>query len=338
MKQKILIVVVFICVILLATWGWWRLNYSPLTENKPYLGEITFGWNAWPGVLPYLVALDKGFYQDEGLGASMKYEEDYMTLINDLESGIIDFSGAITLMDLLERAESKGLVTVVMTDYSNGADGIVASKEITSVLGLKNKKVAFEEGTFSEYLLQTALKKNGLSLADVTKVNATASEAATAFVEKRVDAAVTYDPEFTNAVKNGDGNRIFTSADVPGFIADVLAFKKDFVEKNSPQVEAVLRAYFRAVEYIKNNKKESYDIGAKYFKISVQDFAEQIQGVKQVDYKDNLTAFSHFPGQESIYTSGRLLNSFLIEQKKLKDYMNLDEVLLSEFLRRVNKR
>ncbi len=41
----------------------------------------------------------------------------------------------------------------------NSGGGIVANKEITSITGLKSKKIAYTEGSVSQFFLSVLLKK-----------------------------------------------------------------------------------------------------------------------------------------------------------------------------------
>lgn len=302
------------------------------------LGQITFGWNAWPGVLPYLVAYDQGFFKAEGLEVKMVEEDSYGKMLNDLVAGKIDFSGDIALIDVVEKvSKGEGLKIISAVDYSNGADGIVAKKEIINISELKGKKVAVEKGTLGEYLLYDALKKNNLTLLDVQDVNMTAQEAVQAFIRGEVDAAVTYEPDYTQAVKDGNGWRIYTSADSPGLITDVTTFKSDFVAKNPAKISAVVKSYFKAVDFIAANPDKAYEIGAKYFKIKASEFKEQYTGVKQMTLEDNLSIMSYGSGSDSLHGLTQSTNNFLQIKGTLKGNVDSTEILDPRFIRELTQ-
>ena len=67
------------------------------------------------------------------------------------------------------------------------------------IADLKGKNVAVNEGSVSEFYLNVLLGKAGLKESDLNTVNMTASDAGGAFVAKRVDAAVTWEPWLTRA-------------------------------------------------------------------------------------------------------------------------------------------
>lgn len=326
--KKIIFLLIITAAIILGGFFVWR-QFQPKS-----LGKITMGWNTWPGNLPYFVAFDKGFFKDEGLEVKMVAEESYSKKVDDLMANKIDFSGDMVLIDIVEKAsKGKKLKVVLVTDYSSGADGIVAKKEIKNISELKGKKVAVEMGTLGEYLLYDALKKNNLKLADVQETNMTAQEAAQAFIRGEVDAAVTYEPDYSQAVEKSNGWRIYTSADSPGLIIDILTFGRDFVVKNPAKVSAVVRAYFKAIDFIADSSDKAYEIGAKYFKITPSEFKEQYAGVKQVRLTDNLNFMAYGSGSDSLHGLTQQAYNFLLLKGTIKNKIDSTEIIDPSFIR-----
>jgi len=339
MKRYLTISVIAVAILLLivAAIGAYRGLKSPSQPPPHDLGEITYGWDEWPGVLPYLVAQEKGFFTANGLKVKMIKLEINSQLVDALIKGQVDFVGDITLVDIL-KARSRGdkLQIINTTDYSNGGDGIVAKKTIGSVADLRGKRVAVEQGSLSEKLLFYALEKNNLGLQDVERVSLPAAEAAQAFIRGEVDAAVTYDPELSEAVAAG-GVKIFSTALAPGLIIDVGAMRQDYIDREPEKVQAVLRAYFLALDYIKSNPQEAYAVGAEYFNVSEQDFADYLSGLELVDLRGNLSAMSYASGYESLYGNGALANRYLRSIGVISSDIDVVEVIRPEFVRFLSK-
>jgi NitT/TauT family transport system substrate-binding protein len=118
---------------------------------------------------------------------------------------------------------------VLALDDSNGGDGIVARKEITSVKGLKGKKVAFAEGSVSQFFLNVLLREAGLKQSDVVSVNMKPGDAGAAFVAERVDAAVPGSAP-DQGKKTPFGHLLIDSSKTPGLITDVLIFRTDVIQ------------------------------------------------------------------------------------------------------------
>ncbi|MEI6304617.1 MAG: ABC transporter substrate-binding protein [Candidatus Taylorbacteria bacterium] len=294
------ITIISACVILLIAIAGGLFLFGQFQNQS--LGTIKYGYQDWPGVLPYLIAYEKGFYKNRGLDVVLVKEDSYVKELEDLISGAIDFSGDVALIDVVKRV-SKGvnLSVVLATDYSNGADGFVANSSVKSITGLKGKNVSVEMDTLGEYLLYEALKKDNLKLTDIKEVNLSAQDAAQAFIDKKVDAAVSYGPNLSRAVTDGDGAILYSSANSPGLIIDVLAFRSDFVKNNPAKVSAVVGAYADAMDFIEKNPGDAYTIGAKYFGISVEALTGQLKGIKLMSISENMDLMSFGSGKDSIH-------------------------------------
>src|SRR5216684_5344473 len=81
---------------------------------------------------------------------------------------------------------------IFQLDKSFGADGMAVRNDVTAIKELKGKTVAASApGTSPYFALAWMLKKNGLTVKDVTVVNLEPAAAAQAFVSGQNDAAMT---------------------------------------------------------------------------------------------------------------------------------------------------
>ena len=152
---------------------------------------------------------------------------------------------------------------VVAIDDSNGGDGIVAIKDIKRIADLKGRKVAVNEGSVSEFYLNVLLGKAGLKESDLSTVNMTAGDAGGAFVAKRVDAAVTWEPWLTKGKATDFGHLLVDSSTTPGLITDVIIVKTAWASAHQKDVAAIVASWNEAVAYYRSNPDESIAIMAK---------------------------------------------------------------------------
>ncbi|MFA6429184.1 MAG: ABC transporter substrate-binding protein [Patescibacteria group bacterium] len=310
------------------------------TPQKQTHPKIVYGWNLWPGALPSLVAYEKGFFREEGLDVDLKLVKEYRDLITNLEQGRVTYMGELALIDALERtANGQNFRVVSATDFSSGADGIVASPAIQDVKALKYKRVAVEKSTLGEYLLRQALTSAGLSLQDLTVVDLPASEAAEAFIQGEVSAAVTFEPHLSRALSASNGHLIFTSAQTQNLITDVTVFQKNFVDQYPETVQAVVRATLKATEYIKQYPEESFVIGGRYFSITPEAFQAQFRGIQLYDLQQNRNYFSYTAGPDSIFQHASSLYSFLVTSRVIdaKNTFDLDALIDPRFIMGVTR-
>ena len=226
-------------------------------------GTLTVGHSTWVGYGPFYVAQEMGFFKDEGVDVNFVIMEDTAIKIGAMFAGQIDIAASTSDEFPIYLKPGKAVRYFMAVDYSNGGDGVVASKDITDIAGLKGKTVAFEQGTISQFFLNVLLKKAGLTQADVEAVNMTATDAGTAFVAGQVDAAVTWEPALSLGVNSPNGHLLASSKELPGVIVDVLAVTADTAEAKEADLRAFARAWYRALDYLDQHPDESYAMMAK---------------------------------------------------------------------------
>jgi NitT/TauT family transport system substrate-binding protein len=183
---------------------------------------------------------------------------------------------------------------VVAIDDSDGGDGIVANKDIASIADLKGKQVAVNEGSVSEFYLNVLLAKAGLKESDLNIVNMTAGDAGGAFVSKRVDAAVTWEPWLSKGKATDHGHLLVDSSTTPGLITDAIIAKTSWVQAHKKEVAGIVKAWNEAVAYYRSNPDESIAIMAKgvggWLK-DPKDFKDTLGGIKFYGADDNKAFF-----------------------------------------------
>ena len=219
--------------------------------------------STWVGYGPFYIARELGFFEDEGLEVELILMEDVKTRMPALAAGRVD--AAATTVDAVLNFYSarRPFRYLFAVDDSRGGDGIVADHSIGTVAGLKGKRIAFSEGSVSQFYLGVLLREAGLSLADIEPVNMTAGDAGAAFVAGRVDAAVTWEPWLTRGSRAEHGHVLVDSSTSPGLITDVIVTTVERLETRTADLQAFYRAWVRAVEWRKANEREADGIMAR---------------------------------------------------------------------------
>ena len=219
--------------------------------------------STWVGYGPFYIAQELGFFEDEGLDVELVLMEDVKTRMPALAAGRVD--AAATTVDAVLNFYSarQPFRYLFAVDDSRGGDGIVADRSIRTVAALKGKRVAFSEGSVSQFYLGVLLKEAGLSLTDIEPVNMTAGDAGAAFVAGRVDAAVTWEPWLTHGNRAEHGHVLVDSSTSPGLITDVIVTTEERLKSRTAELQAFYRAWVRAVEWQKTNEREADGIMAR---------------------------------------------------------------------------
>ncbi|WP_102225063.1 ABC transporter substrate-binding protein [Acidimangrovimonas sediminis] len=244
--------------------------------------KISIGLSTWVGYGPLYIAQDQGFFKDEGLSVDLVKMEDPKTRMPAMIAGRIDM--AVTTIDtVLNFYSPKHPLTYLFAlDESTGGDGIVADKDIKTIKDLKGKKVAFAEGSVSQFFLGALLHKEGMKLSDVDAVNMTAGDAGAAFVAGRVQAAVTWEPWLTRGKETDHGHLLIDSSKAPGLIVDIATTTDAYAKAHQADIKKLYKAWAKAVAWQKANPEKANAIMAKGVGgwLSKPDvFAETLSGV-----------------------------------------------------------
>lgn len=307
--------------------------------KKLFKGEIVIGTAIWPGYLCLYLAAEKGYFKDEGLDVKVLKYTGLASLSRDYLAGKMQGRADLVYDAVKEFKAGLDHKAVLAIDYSNGSDAILARKDLPAVSDFKGKQVGYEFGTLEEFFLKWALEDNAMQLSDIIPVNADPEQAAKLLKEGKIDAAVTYEPFVSRYVSSGDFHVVYSSADVPGLITDILTFRTEFIEAYPGTVEAVLKAYFRALKLLKVHPDEAYAIMARQFEGTPRNFSIQLGGVRVLDERDNLTAFTFSTGLESLYGNMRRVARFIEknggERSSISD---TDKLVERRFIKAINDR
>ncbi|PWB39137.1 MAG: hypothetical protein C3F02_00770 [Parcubacteria group bacterium] len=333
MRDKLLPVIIIIIAIALITGGfvYFRQNKNA-TKSRLFEGPITIGTETWPGYVALYVAESQGFFRDQGLNVDVKLYKDLSQLSGDYQAGKMQGRANISLEAVNESLDGFKQNIVLAIDYSAGADAIVASKKIVALTDLSGKLVAFEKGTLEEFFISWALQQADLTLSDITAVEANPDEAAQMLKRGEVDVAVSHEPFLSELASDPDLHILTSSKDAPGLITDILTFRQDFVENNPQTVQAIVTAYFQALNFVKNNPDQAAVILAKEFKISASDIERQLQGLKLLDLTDNATIFAPGNDPQSLYLQLDKIGRFVAEERNKVEVINTDTMVDPTFI------
>jgi NitT/TauT family transport system substrate-binding protein len=291
---------------------------------------IKMGIEPWIGYGPWWIAIEKGYDTKHGV----KIQASTFTTDADINSAFaahrIDAENLATHTGVRFLGSGVDLKFVLFEDVSLTADAVLAGPDIRSIKDLKGKKVAYEEGTTSDLLLRYALAKNGMSIDDINVVPIPASDAGAAAIAGKVDAAVTYEPYLTAALKEGKGfHLVYTAGRRPGIISDLLAVDPAFAQEHPDAIVGALRAWDDALAFYRSHTAEAQAIIAKKVGAKPADLKESFQGVLLYRPKQSL-AFM----QKKWLPLAAQVTTLLKQQDSLKSQPDVKAATDSSFLRK----
>lgn len=273
---------------------------------------LKIGYSDWPGWVAWQVAIDKGWFKEAGVDVKFEWF-DYSASMDAFTAGKVDAVLMTNGDALVTGAGGAKSVMVLITDYSNGNDMIVAKPGIKSVTDLKGKKVAVEVGLVEHLLLRNAMKKAGMKASDITIVNAKTNEMPQVLAAKDIDAIGAWQPISGEAMKAAPGSKpIYTSADEPGLIYDVLAVNPASVKSRRAEWHKVVKLWDRVVAYIEDPKTQpdAVKIMAARSGISAAEYLPLLKGTKLLSLEEGRKVYAKGNDYKSLYGSTAIANTF----------------------------
>lgn len=297
---------------------------------------LKIGYSDWPGWVAWEIAIEKEWFKEEGVDVQFEWF-DYVASMDAFAAGKLDAVSMTNGDALVTGATGAKSVMILMNDYSNGNDMVIGGPGVTSVKDLKGKKIGVEIGFVSHLLLLNALEKNGMTEADVELINVPTNETPQVLASGEVDAIVAWQPSSGQALKLVPGSRaIYTSADEPGLIYDLLSVSPESLAARRDDWKKVIKVWYRAVDYLKDpaTMDDAVKIMAARVGLDPVEYKSFISGTNILTLEEARKFMVKGDGFASIYGSSKISDDFNVANKVYKEPQDInayiDPSLMSE--------
>ena len=288
---------------------------------------IHVGAAVWPGYDPLFLARDLGYYPAQSI--ELRDYPSATEVTQAFRNGDIEVAALTMDEALLAAATIPDIQAVLVMDFSNGADALMARPEISTLKALKGHKIGVESTALGGYILTRILEKAKLSLSDVQIVQLGASEHEQAFKQGVVDAVVTFEPMRSNLLKVG-AKVLFDSSEIPGEVVDVLVTRRELLKTHKAVVEKLVQGWFKALDYRQQNPQDADRRMAPREQVTPEQFTESLKRIQIPDLQANLILLGQTDA--SLQEKTERLGKFMLSKKLLKQLPPLEQWLNDEFV------
>ena len=238
-------------------------------------GPLALGLHPWPGYESFHLAETFEWLPPE---VSLVDTRNSTATQAGLKAGTLD-AGCLTLDEvLLLRAGGLPLTVIALLNESVGADVVLARPEIGRLADLAGKRIAVETSAVGRVLLIKLLQAAGLERTALTVVDLPPDQQIAAWQANEIDAAICYEPVASRIEKLG-GVRLFDSRQLPGIIFDVLAVRRDRIDKRRQTLKALVAAHFRAVDHLVQSREDAFRRIGAWRQQSFADVTKSFAGI-----------------------------------------------------------
>jgi NitT/TauT family transport system substrate-binding protein len=237
------------------------LGLAPGLAPAQERDQFTVAWSIYVGWMPWGYLEESGIMDKwagkYGIEVEIVQVNDYVESINLYTAGEFDGVTA-TNMDTLSIPAGSGVDTtaLIVGDFSNGNDAVILKGEGT-LQDLAGKPVNLVELSVSHYLLARALASAGLAERDLEGVvNTSDADMIAAFQTDSVEAVVTWNPLVSTIAEDPAANILFTSADIPGEIIDMMVVNTETLAANPDFGRALVGAWYELMGIMSSDTEE----------------------------------------------------------------------------------
>lgn len=290
---------------------------------------LKIGYSDWPGWVAWEIAIEKKMFEKEGVDVQFEWF-DYVASMDAFAAGKLDGVGMTNGDALVTGSTGAQNVMILANDYSAGNDMIVGAPGINSIKDLKGKKIGVEVGFVDHLLLLNALEKNGMTEADVELVNVPTNETPQVLASGQVDAVGAWQPSSGQALTLVPGSKaIYSSADEPGLIYDVLAVSPASLSAHREEWKKVLKVWYQAVDFLNDpaTHDEAVSIMAARVGLSPAEYKGFIDGTKILTLEEALPFMKKVAGFKSLYGSTEIADQFNVDNQVYTDKQPVDSYI-----------
>lgn len=273
----------------------------------PQPEPMVVGGNSWLGYQPLYLAESVGAYAGQGI--EMRELPTSLDTVRAFRRGDIK-AAALTLEEALMLAESgMPLCIPLVMSYSNGADTLLVQQGIDTLTELKGKRIGVENTAVGAHMLARALELGELGLTDIIVIPVDLDGQYQAFIEGRVDALITFEPLRTLLLAQG-AKEIFSSAEIPNEITDLLVVEQGYFEQHPQQVSVLLEGWFKGLALMLGEMD-----------VPQQAWLQQRTGLNAEELEQGLKLIRFHPQEKNVSILSQRQHPFRLAARKVNEDM-----------------
>lgn len=248
---------------------------------------------SWPGYGFWFIAKEKNLVPE--LDLNITIIEDPYESFGLMTAGQLDVTSSTVEYGPIAVDKNVPIKLVTYTNPSYGTDKIILAPGIESAKDLIGKKIAVMEGGLTQIFMGIWLEQNGVAIDQVEFVNVIMDEAVGAMLGGSVSAVELWEPFGSQLLKNMPGARVVADSSEGDWIStallgDGMYMSEAFLTERPEAAALAMEAYFKAVDFWKENPEEGNRIIAEAIQFDVSD-VEMVIGADGEVYKGGIMVF-----------------------------------------------
>lgn len=287
--------------------------------------------------VPFMVALDKGFYAEAGINFINQIGSGAGTSTKVVASGSVPIGkGAASVV---VQAIAEGLpITIILTEHQSDPGAVCSLPETGIETGqdLEGISITTSPGDAGQPVLMAAMRNAGLDADSLTWVLMDPNLWISALLAGEVDAIGCYiSNQPVDLAAQGVEVNVLTVADLGTFLPGQVVFvNNDFLAENPELVRGFVEGTLRGYKYAVENPAEAAEIMAKYYpEVEAAVIQAKWEIIQRVWYSPATDEHGFGWNDPAAYES---LQTTLMETGLLSEAVDFDSALNNEILEQID--
>lgn len=244
--------------------------------SQPPAEPLRIASSMWPGYEPLYLARDLGYL--DKLSVQLNELPSSNITLEAFKNGSADIATLTMDETLTLLADGRKARILAVMDISNGADAVMAKPEIKSLAEMKGKRIAIVNIPLGVYMLNRTLEAAGLTTADVTVVTLPEDMHEKAYLQGKIDVAITFEPFKTRLAQAG-AHALFDSSRIPNEIFDLLLVQEEVYRTRRDELCQIVRQWFSTLDYIQAHPQDAATRMGKRLNMDQQAYSASMGGL-----------------------------------------------------------
>ncbi|WP_165789403.1 ABC transporter substrate-binding protein [Billgrantia endophytica] len=268
-----------------------RARYSNLALTAFSAASIGFAFQASAdtiinasGIDPtysvFIVAVDGGFYEEEGLDAEYRLFESGSAAAEVVVTGNAHITSGSELSGIGFRDRGAPLVIIASAMRSDRQMGAIAREGIEAPEDLVGQTVGVSFGNASQFYWSLYASHYGLSEEEITVTNIGPPEMVPALATGQIDAYFVWEPWLENGLRTVENaNRLHRSGDDDVYTLDMAYLIHEDLLEDTETLHAMMRALDNATNFINEEREQAAEMVSQAMNIELEDTLNIMEGL-----------------------------------------------------------
>lgn len=273
---------------------------------------------------PAFVAVENGYWAQQGLNVKLKLTSSGRQVTQALQAGEAQF-GHAALSTTTASARASGNMLKGVIPYYNAAE-YVAKAGGRALIGrrdrgidpadpktMEGKKIAHLAGSTNEVYMREWFKKHKLDIGKSQLVSVPVENMPITLVQGQVDAIAPWEPYTAQVIRELGANAAVVSRGEAGLVSDLIGVvaNEDYIKKNQDLLEKFSTGIAQATQFIRKNPKQAAEIDTRY--LDGVNVADATEGIKFLQWDPRISVCT---AHGLVLTGNDMVKSGLIKMSK----------------------